>query len=388
MSPIKLAITAGFAMFSMFFGSGNLVFPLLVGSLSKSNYCAASLGLLLTGVIVPFIGLIAMLYANGNRMLFFNKLPKKAVLVLLFSMLSLMGPFGVLPRCVIVAHGGLNLVAPALNAPLFNALFLALTGALVWKKDRIVEIIGNFLTPWLLGGIFMIIILGLIFGPAPQIAAPDADIVFSIGMTQGYQTMDLLAAFFFSATAVTFIASKLKSHEDRKKIEKISLSACLIGALLLACVYIGFVKLGASFAPVIQGIPSEKLLVVIAGHVLGAYALPIAAIVICLACLTTATILTTLFADFVAYDLLKKPKLRHMMVLVTLLIAYGISLFGFGPLASWIQSALFVAYPALIAYALLSILEHKLGKNYVRLGFYSTFLISLILKGAFALDLL
>ena len=42
------------AMFAMFFGSGNLIFPLKIGAYSGENYLIAGLGFFFTAVIVPF----------------------------------------------------------------------------------------------------------------------------------------------------------------------------------------------------------------------------------------------------------------------------------------------------------------------------------------------
>ena len=66
----SLILATGLAMFSMFFGSGNLVFPLVVGQMSEGHFGLASLGILLTGVLVPFLGILAMLLFDGNSKVF------------------------------------------------------------------------------------------------------------------------------------------------------------------------------------------------------------------------------------------------------------------------------------------------------------------------------
>lgn len=359
MSYTRLVLTAGFAMFALFFGSGNLVFPLMVGVISQSNFQIASIGLMITGVAVPFLGLLGMLYYSGNRHIFFKPLGKTFSFILTFTMLALLGPFAVVPRCTIVAHGGLISIMPFLSPPFFNAFFLSLALILAWKKTRIIEIIGTFLTPWLLGGIFAIILAGLVFGPpiSPSLLTPTQ--AFTTGLLHGYQTMDLLAAFFFSAATVAFIAKALTSHNDKKNLEKLSITACLIGAFLLTIVYLGFVALGAKFAPFLQNVAPEKLLVVVARHSLGNLAIPISALIISLACLTTASILTSLFADFLYKDILKERLPRYLSLLATVLLAYVLSLVGFTTLASWIAFALESVYPALIAFSAMAIFHHK-----------------------------
>lgn len=380
MSYTRLVFVAGFAMFSMFFGSGNLVFPLMIGVKTLDQFHIASIGLMITGVLVPFVGLLSMIYYSGNRQLFFKSLGAPAAFVLTFSMLSLMGPFGVLPRCIIVAHGGVDLVFEGLSAPVFNGVFCAVTAFLAWHKSRIIELIGTFLTPLLLLGIFALIAAGLFLGPTPASSDLTTNGALAEGLLQGYQTMDLLAAFFFSATTVIFIARALTTHEDKQNLERLSLTACLIGAFLLSLVYLGFVCLGAKYAPVLCQVAPEKLLVVIAEQSLGPLALPLAAIVIALATLTTATILASLFADFLQKDMLQEKIPRWLALIITLIIGYTFSLLGFSDLASWIANALMIAYPALIGYALAKIIAKKTDHKYAREVFWLILLAAIIAK--------
>src|SRR5262245_8338583 len=104
-----LIISTGFALFSMFFGSGNLVFPLVVGKESGGHYLLATLGIFLTGVVVPFLGVIAMMLYKGDNQKFFGSMGKPATFWFPLIALSLMGPFGVLARCITVAHGSFRL---------------------------------------------------------------------------------------------------------------------------------------------------------------------------------------------------------------------------------------------------------------------------------------
>ncbi len=353
------------------------MFPLLVGIETKGGFHLGATGLLITGVFVPFLGLIGMLYSAGNRRLFFENLGKPIGLLLTFIMLSLLGPFAVIPRCTIVAHGGFSLIAPEITPPLFNAVFLGATMLVAWKKTKIIDIIGTYMTPFLLGGIVLIIVVSLFSAPEAPERLLSFRSSFMFGLNQGYQTMDLLAAFFFSATTVTFIAKHLKTHEQKQNLHRYGVTACLMGAFLLALIYVGFVALGAKYAPVLTGVDPETLLVTIAVQSLGAIALPISAMVIGLACLTTAAILTSLFVDFIYEDILKHKVPRLMILGVTIALAYLLSLMGFGPLAKWIHFALTYVYPSLIVYTGLEILYHmRKAKGFPRrvstYGFYFT----------------
>src|ERR1700733_10819483 len=103
--PNKVMLTFGFAIFAMFFGSGNLVFPLQIGQVAGSNWISGFAGLLLTGIFLPLSGLFVIKLYGGNYLAFFGEAGKFAKILLPLVMLSLLGSFGVVPRCITVAYG-------------------------------------------------------------------------------------------------------------------------------------------------------------------------------------------------------------------------------------------------------------------------------------------
>ena len=125
------------------------------------------------------------------------------------------------------------------------------------------------------------------------------------GLTKGYQTMDLMAAFFFSSTTVHYLRGHLREGDGQSTLMRLSLIACLIGASILAIAYVGFIALGAKYAPELMGVPPESLLAVISRQALGDMALPIVSLTMAVACLATAVILTLLFVEFLHEDVLK-----------------------------------------------------------------------------------
>lgn len=42
-------------LFALFFGAGNLIFPLHLGQMAGHNWFIATLGFLITGVVLPYI---------------------------------------------------------------------------------------------------------------------------------------------------------------------------------------------------------------------------------------------------------------------------------------------------------------------------------------------
>jgi len=359
----RLIITAGFAMFSMFFGSGNLVFPLLTGVLSGESFSYASIGLGLTGVIVPFLGLLAIIYYQGNRTLFFRPLGRIPSFLLIFAMLALMGPFGVIPRCIIVAYGGMHLIWPDFTFWHFSIIFCIMMLALVWRHSSLIHIIGNYLTPIFIAAVILLIGAGLFHTQDTPIQHILPHTGFVTGICQGYQTMDLLAAFFFSSTTIIYITSKV-TNNDQHQVESLSLRAALLGAGLLGIIYIGLVYLGAKFATDLQTVAPESMIVEIGRLTLGEYALPVVAIIILLACLTTAAVLAELFADFLRNDCCHQKISRPFTLIITILASFAISLIGFKELARWISLCLTIVYPALLVYVITTLISHKFPHHF------------------------
>ncbi len=374
-----LVMTAGFAMFSMFFGAGNLVFPILIGMEAFNATMPALLGLFATGIVVPFLGLFAMTLFNGDYEKFFGMLGPVVPYVLITIILCLVGPFGALPRCVLVSHGAITLWAPEVPPFIFNAVYCLLLGLVIWRKNKIVDLLGHWLAPLLLVGVMAIILFGLL---QPPIVSPAVGLTrgeaWNFGFSQGYQTLDLLGAFFFSATTLHYLQKRLADagESNRKALIQLNLKASMIGAGLLFGVYAGFVWLGAKFAFALTGVPPESLISALAQQSLGDYAVPVVSLTILLACFTTAVVIAMLFADFLATELKQYLKPVDTLV-ITLCLAYVMSLLGFERIMYFLGAILTVLYPALIALTVANIVYKLWERNVVRIAFWGTTVVTL-----------
>ncbi len=377
MTQPKRILTAGFAIFSMFFGSGNLVFPIDIGKTALGGYGWGVLGLLLSGIGMPLLGMLSVLLYGSDTRVYMQRLGRWPALALMFIMLSLMGPFGVGARCLLVAHGGVALMWPALPLLPFAVVFGALATVFAYKGRMVVEGLGRVLTPFLLLGIAALIVFGLRQAPAVLPAPQPAWELFKSAFLTGYELMDLLAAFFFSATILSYFA---EDQADPKKTFLHGLAACLVGATLLALVYVGFVALGAHYAPELAHCPQQSYVPAIAKLCLGAWALPIASVTIALACLTTLIVLIRLFATFLQRDLSGNRLPNEAALLITLACTILTARIGFTTLTAFLGQALTLAYPALVAFAIASIIDRFYRSK------LSTWAFWLVLVGALGVD--
>lgn len=367
MSKMTTILITGLAMFSMFFGSGNLVFPLSIGMKTGGNFLSAAGGLMITGIMVPFLGLISMILYQGNRTKYFSLLGNWAPFLLTLFLLSLLGPFGVVPRCIIVAFGGFNLLWHKVPLAVFSGVFLLVTLAIIWHKNTLIPILGKWLTPFLVMGVALIIVAALFY--APDLSLNNSQNSFSIGLREGYQTMDLLAAFFFSITIIEHLRKLIKSESE---VIKMGLMASIVGAGLLAIVYFAFVALGAYYAPYLVKADPAQYLAIITTVTLGKHALAIATVTIILACLTTAVALVSLFAEFLQQDIAKNKISRTTAIVITLSISFLLSLTGFTALSKFLALILEYLYPALIAFAVCSMVQRLTEIKLVKPTFWLT----------------
>lgn len=373
LSNVYLILSTGFAMFSMFFGSGNLVFPLMIGKIVNVHYAYASLGLLLTGVCVPFLGLTGIFLFHGNYEKFFARLGPYASFIMPLMMLSLMGPFGVIPRCITVAHGSFTLVFPSVTLPVFSLVFCAILFGLSVDRKKIISLLGVFLTPLLLLSLSLIIGYGILYVEVNTHSSISATSAFLHGVLEGYQTMDLLAAFFFASVVIKHLEMHLTRGHSAQTIRKMTVLSGIIGAGILAAIYIAFVYLGAIYAVHLEDTNVEQFLAVIASHTLGSYAAPIVCSTVILACLTTAVILTTVFAEFFQEKVTQSKINMPISIVMTLIVSFLISTLEFEGIASFIGPILQALYPGLILTTILNIAHQLWGIKVIKIPVYITF---------------
>lgn len=367
-------------MFSMFFGAGNLVFPLALGQYAQDHNFYAILGLLITAVGVPFLGLIAMTLYDGDYKKFFEKIGVVPGFLVTVIIMGLIGPFGAIPRCVAFSYSTIKLYLPGISLPMFSFLSCLIILAFTYKKNSVVDVLGKILTPILLVSLVIIIGKGIYSSPVPPIADHSDWTIFVHGLKEGYQTMDLIGAFFFSAVALACLRQDIDNSDavNYKKLAIQSFKASAIGAFLLSIIYIGFSFVSAYHSEHLSGLPADELAGMIAMHVLGPYAGIVACLAVALACLTTAIALVVVFADFINQDISKGKVSYEMGLIITLVITFFVAIMNFTQIAAFLGPILQIAYPALIMLTVMNILNKLYGVKFIKLPVWIVFVASLV----------
>jgi len=374
MQQYKLIGTYGFAIFAMFFGSGNLVFPLSVGFASSNNWLYGFLGFSLTAIILPFLGLFVIKLHKGNYYNFFGEAGRFAKIVLPLFTLSLLGSFGVVPRCITVAHGGISYVFPEVNLWGFALLFCIISFFLCLKDKIMVKILGKWMSPLLLAALLILISFGVL--QSSELATiTDRSETFVNGFLSGYQLMDLFAAFFFSAFIFKQLQQLMPKGTSDKTLILFAVKASIIGSFLLTIIYLGLVFLGAHYSFLLNNISPEYMLPAIANYIMGEAGVLFLTIPILLSCLTTAVALNNIYARYLCTLFKLGDNKFTWMLAATTGISFAISLLDFRAIAAFLAPALEMSYPGLIALTIMGICFRN---KYHNLKMYSFWMITIV----------
>lgn len=378
-SKLSYIITTGFAMFSMFFGAGNVVFPLALGTRAQDQNIYAILGLLITAVSVPFLGLFAMTLYNGNYKTFFSRMGPKTGFIISLAIMGLIGPFGAIPRCIALSYSTSQLFFPSISIELFSIISCFIIFLFTFKRTSIMDILGNILTPFLLISLGIIIVKGFIYSPHALEQTLPPFSVFLAGLKEGYQTMDLLGAFFFSSVVIVGLKKHFQDDgvSENKNLLPITLWSILVGAILLSLVYIGFSYVSSFNSGELASVPADQMLGALAIQILGPQAGVVACAAVALACLTTAIALASVSAEYI-YEDLSFNKIPYLLgLIITLVISYFISTLNFTGIVKILGPILEICYPALILLTLLNIAHKLWGIQIVKTPVFTLFALSL-----------
>ena len=351
-------LALGFMTFALFLGAGNIIFPPSAGMAAGALIWQAALGFLLTGVGLPLLTVVALARVGGGMDRLTAPLGNVAGTVLAVAVYLAIGPLFATPRTAVVSFEmGIAPFSGNSGMPLFlyTLVFFAAMLFLVLNPGQLVNRIGKFITPVLLSAL---LVLGgaAIFAPAGEVgAATDGYRASPLikGFLEGYLTMDTLGALVFGIVIATAIRDR--GVTEPALVTRYSMIAGVIAAIGLSLVYLALFYLGATSQGIAAGAENGvQILTTYVQHTFGTPGSLLLAVVITLACLTTAVGLTTACGEFFSALL---PVSYRAVVIVFALFSLLVANQGLTQLISVSVPVLVGLYPLAIVLVALSLLD-------------------------------
>ena len=351
-------LTLGFALFAMFFGAGNLLLPPLIGVEVGSNYFVAMLAFGLTGILLPFTGILSVVFSGDSFNDLGHRVNKHLAAILGTIIMACIGPLIAIPRTAATTYEvGLKPFFPELNPIWGSVIFFSITLALAIRPSRVVDVIGNYLTPVLLVLLALLIVVGIVH-PTANLEVSRMTMVesFSRGFIEGYQTLDVLASVIFAGIIIN--AARDKGYTDTKSKTQVVIVSGLLSTTCLLFVYGGLIYLGATSGITDSSISRAELLIDISRNILGDYGLIAIALCMAFACLTTSIALTTAVASF--FSQLSKGTLSYTVVaIICTVISFVLSVKGVDEIINFAYPPLAFVYPITITLVIYIVLFGK-----------------------------
>lgn len=378
-------LAIGLMLFALFFGAGNLIFPAQLGQYAGTNVWLAVIGFLITGVGLPFLGILAMGFSGSQNLQQLASRIHPVYAIVFTSLLYLtIGPLFAAPRTGAVAFDiG---ISPFISEEymqialmIFTLLFFGLTLWLSLNPAKIVDRVGKILSPALIVLLLALLVM-VIVKPMGEIQSPQGDYTSGAlikGVMEGYNTMDALASLVFGIIVINAIRSM--GITNKREILMATAKSGAVATTFLAIIYVGIAYLGATSTelfglfdtggPVLSGASS---------HYLGTFGLVMLAVVILLACLTTSVGLITACGEYFNTIM---PKISYkVFVIFFSTFCFVIANFGLSNIITYSIPVLMFLYPLAIVLMILTFLSPLF--NHARVVYVSAtvvaFLISII----------
>ena len=360
----KESVYVASMLFGMFFGAGNLIFPVEVGQQAGSHVWLAAAGLLITGVGLPLFGVAALGISRSSGLYELSSRAGKPYGMFFTCLLYLtIGPFFAIPRCATTSFTvGLEQILPESELSwlwllLFSAAFFAVVLFFSLRPGKILTWIGKILNPVFLAFLAVLVVVALLHPGAPvSEVEPLGDYAgkpFFTGFLAGYNTMDALASLAFGIVVVQVIRGL--GVEEPGAVAGSTVRAGVFSCLFMGLIYVAVTVVGVQsrglFAPAENG---GVALAQIARHYLGSAGALVLAATVTLACLKTAVGLVTSCAETFVGMFPRGPKYAVWAVVFSV-VSFLFANLGLSAIIGWSIPVLMFLYPlaiALIALAL------------------------------------
>ncbi len=358
-------------LFGMFFGAGNLIFPVKMGQMAGSNVWGAILGFLITGVGIPLLGVAALGISRSNGLYdLSSKIDRRYAMFFTCLLYLTIGPFFAIPRCATTSFTvGIESMLPegantTLWLLLFSAIFFGAVLAFSLFPGKILTWVGKLLNPIFLFFLAILVIVALtsanvgIGDVAPEGAYASKS--FVTGFLEGYNTMDALACLAFGIVIVNVIRGL--GVNDSNAVAGSTVRAGIFSCLFMALIYIAVSLVGTvsrgNFSTAENG---GIALAQIAEYHLGKTGLIILACTVTFACLKTSVGLVTSCAETFTGLFPKGPKYRIWAIIFSG-VSFLFANLGLDRIIAWSLPVLMFLYPLAITLIFLA-LAGKLFDN-------------------------
>lgn len=381
--PISAYLIIGVMLFALFFGAGNLIFPAQLGQDAGTNFWPAIIGFLITGVGLPFLGILAMGFSGSRNLQELASRIHPIYAVIFTSLLYLtIGPFFAAPRTGAVAFdvGIAPFIGEAymqIGLIIFTLVFFSITLWLSLNPTKIVDRVGKILSPSII--ILLLVLLAMVIvKPMGAIGSPQeayASGAFMKGFTEGYNTMDALASLVFGIIIINIIRSM--GVTDKRGILAATAKSGAVATAFLAILYVGIAYLGATSTSVLGFLDTGGAVLSGAStHYLGSFGLVMLSVIIILACLTTAIGLMIACGEYF-HTLMPKVSYKVFVTIFTT-FCFVVANFGLSNIITYSIPVLMFLYPLAVVLMLLTFLSPLF--NHSRIVYVSATVVALMVS--------
>ncbi|MDY8135090.1 branched-chain amino acid transport system II carrier protein [Aquimarina sp. 2201CG5-10] len=364
----KESFITGFALFSMFFGAGNLLLPPMLGYNSGEDWFIVALGFIITAVVIPLLGILAHARLQGTMFDFAKKVSPifSAVYCIIVYIISVAIPS---PRTAAATYE--TVIQPNfenIGSLLNSTIYFGLVLVFVLNRSKILSLLGKYLTPLIVSILLLVIGIGLF--SAEQIVNPTEKLSFFQGLIEGYQTFDAIGAVVIGG--VIIISLNLRGHTTFEAKKYLISRSGFIAGFGLLIMYAGMIAAGAYFRSEIvvdQALSSDlqraQLLNTISLAALGNIGSTFLSFLIGLACFTTAVGITTGTADYFKGLFNDSKQVYLITAIIACLIGVIVGQLNFGTIIHIGLPIIFMIYPITIALIFLNVAPEKFATQSV-----------------------
>lgn len=384
----KEIFITGFALFSLFFGAGNLLLPPLLGYNAGNNWFWVTLGFMITAVFIPIIGILAHAKLQGTLYDFGKKVSPTFSLIycVIVYIISIAIPS---PRTASATYE--IAIAPILNSEtstlfkiiwtsitelfgiadtlLMSIIYFSLVFIFAINRSKVLNLIGKYLTPLIV--IILVLVIGIGLFSSDMVMNPSTFKTPIVdGLLEGYQTFDAIGAVVVGG--VVIISLNLKGYTSFSVKKELIKKAGIIAGVGLFIIYAGLISVGSFYGSEIfvdgslsSDMQRANLLRGISITTLGTIGNTFLSMLIALACFTTAVGIVTGTSDYFKGLFKGSKKVYLITAVISSLIGIIIGQLNFHAIIVIALPVLMFIYPITIVLILLNILPEKWNNSAV-----------------------